>query len=1550
MDRNSRHSPGTPDGPAPAPAPVPRATTRRAYTLRLRRSPGACSACDKDDCACWRDALWATHEAVNKGARVFGDWLLTLRGGLSHELAEPPAPARGKKRAKEETAALRKNRRILLALSWLSVEDERGAPPIDDWVIGRGKGCKLGLPDTDEQRKDKLVARLRSILERRKLSKRDIDSWMDDCAPSLSSRIRDDAVWIDRSAAFDAKAGELEGLTRDYAHATVMSFFGPDDAYFKVPTVDADEDTAAPADEGPEFRTRARQWASTNFGTGDKSDIQQIVKSLRKLASADLNGFVRRPKSELIAAMSKKVAGPSPDDDGLRVGIGWSTGRPSKGRLAINNLPDRLTSTDIEALQAKLAEEADDKQEQAGLRDVPDWMPRFRASIEQVCDIPFVGKRDHIGEFSVMLDHAARRVSIAHSWIKRAEAERRDFEADAQRLAEVPSDAAEWLDAYTLQRTGLSGAVGEYRIRRRAIEAWDDVLKRWNRADCSTTDDRIAAAREVQADSEIEKFGDIQLFEALAAGDAECVWRSNGKVDPSPLRDYVLGHDARFRQRWFKVPAYRHPDPLRHPVFCDFGKSRWAVDYALHRQRSGVKAARKKVEGCEDTVKKAQASLDQSKTREKQAKAREKLLAAQQKLADARKDLSWLSDPRAMRMGLWTGDSVAFIDSLRWSSKRVAADLGAVNHNGDAEAAVSRGDRLGRAAAGVGDGAAPIPAGLFEQEGWNARLQAPRRELDRLAARVDRHGWDGRARKMRDNLSWLVTLSAKLECRGPWYSYFEQQPDKSPPFLKMVKTGARKGQTYASPNGWPHAIPNGEREGHAKLVLSRLPGLRVLSVDLGHRFAAACAVWEAISAEEVAKACRECGHREPRESDLFMHLTHTVKKERKKGRDKGKIADVVETTIYRRIGPDKLSDGSDHPAPWARLDRQFLIKLQGEEKSARAASKDELAFVRQLEQALGRTRAEEDRCRSGWTRDCDHPLPRRVDELMAEAMRSLRLGLARHGRRAKIAWALDPETNSVPGMGVGETQFTLGDDDHIRLLTNALFDWHALATDRRWDDSAARDLWNEHVASLTGGWKVEPPEPDPLEPDERTHQQRRKEDEALRDRLRSVAQALATSDRVAMHAAWRVRWLRDDGTPADCEGGTPATGWHARLRRVSDWVTGRRYPGDESPSHGWKQNVGGLSLTRIATMRSLYQLHKAFAMRARPDKPRGAPEKGESNAGVAQSLLDAMERMREQRVKQLASRIVEAALGVGRMKPTKGRDRKRPQSRVDEPCHAVVIESLRHYRPDELRTRRENRALMTWSSGKVRKYLEEACQLHGLHLREVMPNYTSRQCSRTGLPGRRCVDVPVDAKTGDPNAYWWKRALASAKKKGDAESRFIVDLAAHLADLKTNGVPLPKTVRVPRNGGDLFVAAPSWRDLNRNGDGASGSALQADLNAAANIGLRALLDPDLSGRWWYVLCEAATGTPARDRYAGAAGIDLDKRIPGLPNEADGATGRGRGGRGDRGDRINAWRDVGSADDWRGHAAYWNDVRARVAAALRRANGLSDPEGSPRGRP
>jgi len=361
-------------------------------------------------------------------------------------------------------------------------------------------------------------------------------------------------------------------------------------------------------------------------------------------------------------------------------------------------------------------------------------------------------------------------------------------------------------------------------------------------------------------------------------------------------------------------------------------------------------------------------------------------------------------------------------------------------------------------------------------------------------------------------------------------------------------------------------------------------------------------------------------------------------------------------------------------------------------------------------------------------------------------------------------------------------------------------------------------------------------------------------------------------------------------------------------------------------------------------------------MRPEPDDLRkNIPQRGDDELeSFHRRLLDTRDRLREQRVKQLASRIIEAALGVGRIKiPKRGKAPERPRRAVDAPCHAVVIESLAHYRPDDLRTRRENRQLMQWSSAKLQKYLKEGCQLYGLHLREVPANYTSRQCSRTGLPGVRCDDVPAEEFL---NAPWWNKAIGAARKKlenngADAKDRFLVKLADRLKESQADKKPLPATVRVPRPGGDLFVAAPPWNLLRSNAEADLGSAtrraVQADLNAAANIGLRALLDPDWPGRWWYVPCKGGTPEPASDRIKGSKAFNEVASLPtgGSSPPGSGADkGRPKKNRSKAPREIeNRWRDP-SADgltsgQWSPTRAYWNAVQSRAVELLRRQAGL-----------
>jgi hypothetical protein len=96
--------------------------------------------------------------------------------------------------------------------------------------------------------------------------------------------------------------------------------------------------------------------------------------------------------------------------------------------------------------------------------------------VESVCGFTYLqngGPARH-SEFAVMLDHAARRVSLAHTWIKRAEAERRKFEEDAKKMVNVPKRKTGWMSSIR-ERSGVSGALGT--VRKSGGALWTDGKK-----------------------------------------------------------------------------------------------------------------------------------------------------------------------------------------------------------------------------------------------------------------------------------------------------------------------------------------------------------------------------------------------------------------------------------------------------------------------------------------------------------------------------------------------------------------------------------------------------------------------------------------------------------------------------------------------------------------------------------------------------------------------------------------------------------------------------------------------------------------------------------------------------------------------------------------------------------------------------------------------------------------------------------------------------------------------------------------------------------------
>jgi len=1449
-------------------------STQRAYTLRVQGR-------DPNDVA-WRNALWKTHEAVNNGARVFGDWLLTLRGGLDHGLADGGTHDR-------------KNKRILLALSWLSVESREGAP--EKYLVAGGN-------EPADVRRQKVLNAFKSILRKRGLNEQQIEEWLEDCRSSLSSAIREDAVWVNRSDAFDDRLLSPDLATRNDVWDMLEPFLGNSDAYLggiNVPEDDEDTESSGEEEKSKDLVQKAGQWLSSRFGTGKGADFNHMSRVYRKIAEW-VNSSSATPGQngrEFMVSLAEGLAEFNPrskDLDGVKSLIS-GPGYKSATRNLLDHLwgSDTVTEDHLQRLREAASNDAASCSGKVGEKGRRPYADKILLDVEETCGFSYLTDsnggdvltktRDSYPEnydwgtsrhksFAVMLDHAARRVSIAHTWIKKAESRRQRFEADAQKIHEVPHNIREWLDNFCTEWSDITGALDGYRIRRRAIDGWKEVVKAWSLPDCRTKEDRVAAARQLQDNPELDKFGDIQLFEALAEDDALCVWHRNGELDsepdPQPLIDYVAAEEAEFKKQQFKVPAYRHPDPLLHPVFCDFGNSRWDITFSAHRS---------------------------GQNRNEQHDS-------------------------YFTMTLWDGMRIGNID-LRWHSKRLTRDLALKDKNSPVkpQKEVTRADRLGRAAAGVSGYEAVRVAKLFQEKYWNGRLQAPREQLEAIARHVKQHGWDQRACLMRDRIRWTVTFSAPLQPSGPWLKYVEQ---------------------HTSLSKWPHNEDNKTRKEMARLILCRLPGLRVLSVDLGHRFAAACAIWESLSSLDFQKetSSRKILRGGTGPDHLFCHTEH---------RDESGKRHV---TIYRRIGADLLPDGTTHPAPWARLDRQFLIKLQGEEEGTREASNAEIWAVHQFEKAIGRalplidrltnagwgsTEKQQQRLQElnklGWfpARQEKADLPDdeevdffrpsiAVDDLMASATRSARLALRRHGDRARIAFALKGEYKTLPGNrkyyfnsprdASAEHDEKTRHSEYVQFLRDALEMWYNLASSNTWYDRKAREWWVEYIP------EVPLPRDDTKIPARGTSGS---DKQALKQQLLSVAERLQKNAelRRQLSDAWEKQWKEDDQK------------WRGYLRWLRQWILPRGGRVDRRAI----RHTGGLSLARLATITALRrQVQVAYYTRLRPDGSRA-----EISENFARKTLDALEELRLQRVKQLASRIVEAALGVGSENRNHWeKERRRPRQQICDPrfnpCQAVVIERLDHYRPEEVRTRRENRQLMTWSAAKVKKYLAEECLLNGLHLREVSAAYTSRQDSRTGAPGMRCQDVSPREFAKSP--LW--RKLVGRKTTGQTNDLnpiqcFLIDMDETLR----NGSWPGRTIRLPLRGGELFISAdPS---------SPAAQGLQADLNAAANIGLRALTDPDWPGRWWYVPCDPATSRPKADRVNGSSAINISNPLRNVPTDNSPSTStkkRGAKKTGSGDDKtVNLWRDISCAPvssengPWQEFSDYWEYVTQRVLGIL-----------------
>lgn len=275
------------------------------------------------------------------------------------------------------------------------------------------------------------------------------------------------------------------------------------------------------------------------------------------------------------------------------------------------------------------------------------------------------------------------------------------------------------------------------------------------------------------------------------------------------------------------------------------------------------------------------------------------------------------------------------------------------------------------------------------------------------------------------------------------------------------------------------------------------------------------------------------------------------------------------------------------------------------------------------------------------------------------------------------------------------------------------------------------------------------------------------------------------------------------------------------------------------PKIRWQRGLSMMRLEQLEGLRRLFLRYNRSLDRT-PGTPAvfGSADRGRVSGEPCRHLLGKIDQMKEERVNQTAHLILAQALGL-RLRP---RDQAAPaadRQRADihgeyekipdrVPVDFIVIEDLSRYRSSQGRAPWENSRLMKWCHRAVRDKIKMLAQEpFGIPVVEVIPAYSSRFHSCNGQPGARLHELHTLEN-------FRRRSLEKSK---DVRAPQLLEQFAELeklnAERKNAGTNKPPfTLFYPQDGGPLFLAV---RD---------GNPMQADTNAAANLGFRAIAAPE----------------------------------------------------------------------------------------------------------
>lgn len=288
-------------------------------------------------------------------------------------------------------------------------------------------------------------------------------------------------------------------------------------------------------------------------------------------------------------------------------------------------------------------------------------------------------------------------------------------------------------------------------------------------------------------------------------------------------------------------------------------------------------------------------------------------------------------------------------------------------------------------------------------------------------------------------------------------------------------------------------------------------------------------------------------------------------------------------------------------------------------------------------------------------------------------------------------------------------------------------------------------------------------------------------------------------------------------------------------------------------SKTWIRGQRGLSMQRIEQLENLRKLFLRYnrSFDREPGKPAefGFADRGRDSGEPCRLLLGKIDRMKEQRINQTAHLILAEALGVRLREHQIDRNERKERDIHGEyekipsrqPVDFIVIENLDRYLTSQGRAPSENSRLMKWAHRAVREKIKMLSEEpFGIPVVETAAAYSSRFSALTSAPGSRCEErafldnwsrETLKKRSEQPKKHGQPEPSLNAASLNAALLKQFEQVEAINQQRKAMQKP-PHSLLLPKVGGPLFLPLDAEKPW------------QADINAAMNLGLRAVAAPD----------------------------------------------------------------------------------------------------------